>query len=261
MSYYELFQNNESSLNSAYNSASLDVETSSLPYCDEGDLFDNSSGSNNANSANNSNTTIESSTINNLWDFLGLSNLKKKDKSCLFDCSINGTECLKNCSPKNYNKCKYSCFNEGLKCTKECVVPKQQCQPTPTGQTTISNPSNNSNNHDSNSNHSNSNHSNNSNHLNNSNNHDSNSNNHQSNNSNHSNNSNNHHSNNSYNPPQGNKYFFSNYAPVDSSLWPNENQPGWNINKIENSNSSNNNIEVLLHDYHPVKNGDPELLF
>ena len=66
--------------------------------------------------------------------------------------------------------------------------------------------------------------------------------------------------NNNYSPPQGNKPFFSNYAPVNSSYWPSHEQVGWNVDDIDPSNT-NNTIEVLLPNYHMIKTPVPDVLF
>ena len=86
---------NNEKLGLAYNKRKFYDVLYEKPYCDQ----------------------IEKSTINNLWDFLGISSLSKKKQSCLFECSIHGSKCLE--SSSNNSKC----LNHGLKCMKKCIDP------------------------------------------------------------------------------------------------------------------------------------------
>lgn len=78
---------------------------------------------------------VAKSTKQNLWEFLGLSNLDEKQMACTFDCSIKGADCLEKCQRKNKNKkddsCTYKCSSEGLKCMKKCILPPKP-KPKPT---------------------------------------------------------------------------------------------------------------------------------
>ena len=56
--------------------------------------------------------------------------------------------------------------------------------------------------------------------------------------------------NNNINFPSGNKTYFDNYAPFDSSLWPGYNQTGWDLDKLE-KHSTNDLIEVLVPNQFP----------
>jgi len=301
MNNYEFFESNESSLNSAYNSLSLNDELH-LPYCDEEIVLPTPTESVKE-------EPIIKSTMSNLWDFLGLSTISEKKQGCLFDCSIHGARCLEKCKYKNPQKCKYRCLKNGLNCSKKCVL-NNKCMKrnnhsnnnannhannhSNNHANNANNHSNNANNHSNNNannhanNHSN-NHSNSKNHSNNANNHSNNANNHSNNANNHSNNANNHannannhsnnannHSNNANNnsnnakndgsyimyAPTGNKHDFSDYAPYNSSLWPSHTQSGWDLQKINNLNKEDY-IEVLVPDRHvfPEESPTPGLLF
>jgi len=284
MNIYEHFQDNESSLNSAYNSASLNESSQNIPYCDEEIVLETPETT-----AVIQDTPIEKSTISNLWDFLGLSKLPKEDKGCLFDCSIHGARCLERCKYKNPKKCKYRCLKKGLYCSKQCLI-----KPEPTIQTCKSkNNSNNTNrnnaNANANGNNANGNNANaNANHGNNANgnnvnangnnananangnangnnaNHDNHNHNHGSNNANHGGNNANHGSNNANhgNDPIGNKSDFMGYAPYNSRLWPSHTQAGWDLNKIDNYHSEDY-IEVLVPRHHEFseEGGATSLLF
>ena len=142
MNIYEQFQDNESSLNSAYNSNSLNDSMHNVPYCDQDQVFNTLETT----SVISEEIPIEKSTISNLWDFLGISKLPNKDKGCLFDCSIHGTRCLEKCKYKNPKKCKYRCLKNGLHCSKKCII-----KPDMHTQSITSNNSNNSNNSSNNS--------------------------------------------------------------------------------------------------------------
>ena len=61
------------------------------------------------------------STKQNLWEFLGLNNAKPDQVACMFDCSSNGSECLKKCDD---DSCKFGCTSKGIKCMKNCVLEK-----------------------------------------------------------------------------------------------------------------------------------------
>jgi len=200
MSYYEYFQSNESSIDSAYNSIESDLNSYDLPFCEASDGKTDSSETANTPNAQ------KSSTIQNLWDFLGLSNATKEEKGCLFDCSIQGSNCLENCDTSNSPKCNYNCLNKGLMCTKKCMLPPPpKCKQKPILQTTsVVKPT--------------------------------------------------------IKPPSENKHFFSNYAPVNSDFWPSNSQVGWDVDKID-TYTTNNTIEVLLDEYHPVDSPSPQLLF
>ena len=124
MNTFEYFQNNnsnESDLNSAYNSESLNDSMHNIPFCNANNSNNNANNNNNNNNNNNDTNNsannkkkIEKSTINNLWDFLGFSNLSTENKECLFDCSIRGARCLERCKYTNPEKCKYRCLKHGL---------------------------------------------------------------------------------------------------------------------------------------------------
>tara|TARA_B110001469_G_scaffold127672_1_gene149663 strand:- start:3026 stop:3706 length:681 start_codon:yes stop_codon:yes gene_type:complete len=226
MSYYEGFQSNESDINSAYSNADIDIKSYGLPYCDSvnsANSVNSDNSANSANSANSVNNDSGTSTIRNLWDFLGISKSSKKEKECLFDCSIEGTGCLTECDSSNSKKCNYECLNKGLKCTKKCIL-GEKCIDTPTSTFQIQNVSNNDQtipvNHPTTNSIPNITHS---------------------------------------SAPKGNKPFFSNYAPVDSNYWPSHTQVGWDVDEIDPQN--NNTIEVLMYDYHSVKTPEPNLLF
>ena len=203
MSYYEHFQ--ESELNSAYNSQSLNDTLHEVPFCDE--EVDNDP------KPTTQTSNAENSTIQNLWEFLGLSNLDKKQKECVFDCSIYSSQCLENCEDKtNKKKCNYKCLKHGLYCAKKCIIPKEPIRTTQSLASTQSlettqvvNQTN-------------------------------------------------------FMPPKANRYYSGNYAPFDSNLWPQYNNPGW---KVNNDSSSDDYIEVLVRDYIPVEEGstDVSMLF
>lgn len=77
------------------------------------------------------------STKQNLWEFLGLNNAKPDQVACMFDCSMNGSNCLKKCNKeKNSSECQYGCSSKGIKCFKSCVVEKI---PPPIPTTTVDN--------------------------------------------------------------------------------------------------------------------------
>ena len=276
MNNYEFFESNESSLNSAYNSLSLNDELH-LPYCDEEIVLPTPTAE------TVKEEPIIKSTMSNLWDFLGLSTISEKKQGCLFDCSIHGARCLEKCKYKNPQKCKYRCLKNGLNCSKKCILNTKCMKRNNQANNNNANQANNqANNHANNhsNNHAN-NHANNqaNNHANNhSNNHGNNhANNHGNNNAN--NHANNHainHANNNSNnsnntkndgsyvmyAPTGNKHDFSDYAPYNSSLWPSHTQSGWDLQKINNLNKEDY-IEVLVPDRHvfPEESPTPGLLF
>lgn len=154
--------------------------------------------------------SLQKSTINNLWDFLGLSNLNNKEKGCLFDCGYKGTLCLSNCdngrNNKVYKKCNYKCLGESMKCSKKCIAAK----PLPTTHVVnhvennvvnnVENPVTTS------------------------------------------------VSNKKLQKktiPTGVKTYYDDYAPVDSNLWPSYTQTGWDMNKIATTQKEEF-IEVLV---------------
>ena len=239
MNTYEYFQNNsESDLNSAYNNVSLNDSMHNVPFCN---------ANNNAGPLPTTTATqepIEKSTMSNLWDFLGLTNLSTEKKECLFDCSIHGARCLERCKFKDPEKCKYRCLKHGLYCSKKCVMPvkvqdetNSKCinQTTHSGnanQTTHSGNSNNNANNNSNNN---------------------------------ANQANNNANNNSikYPPlPRGNQPDYMGYAPFDSSLWPSHTQSGWDMEKLNKPDPSLF-IEVLVPNkfIYPEETETPSLLF
>jgi hypothetical protein len=56
----------------------------------------------------------------NVWNYLGLNNINKKQRECLFNCSCSGMTCLGNC---NNDKCKYKCGCNSIDCLKKCMEP------------------------------------------------------------------------------------------------------------------------------------------
>ena len=209
MNTYEHFQNNNSEADfySAYNSSSLNDSMHNVPYCND---------NNNAGPLPTSSSIqepIEKSTISNLWDFLGLTNLKNEKKECLFDCSIHGARCLERCKFKDPEKCKYRCLKHGLYCSKKCVMPVQNKVNTkcinPTNPTTHSGNANNLTNQTTHSGYGN-------------------------------NHGNNHGNNNAKYPPlpTGNQPDYMGYAPFDSSLWPSHTQSGWDMEKLNKPDPS-----------------------
>ena len=73
----------------------------------------------------------------NLWDFLGLGNLRKDQKTCAFDCAENTADCLATCEQSdNPNKkpCNLMCAKEhGINCIESCLnkpIPTPPIQPT-----------------------------------------------------------------------------------------------------------------------------------
>lgn len=253
MNTYEYFQNNnsESDLNSAYNSDSLNDSLHNVPFCNE----------NNSNAGPLPTTSavqepIEKSTMSNLWDFLGLTNLSNKKKECLFDCSIHGARCLERCKFKDPEKCKYRCLKHGLYCSKKCIMPEQvqeesnnKCinhQTTHSGNNVQTTHSGNNvrTTHSGHHNHT-----------------------HANNNSTHANNNNNstNANNNSkiYPPlPIGNQADYMGYAPFDSNLWPSHTQSGWDMEKLNKPDPSLF-IEVLVPNkfVYPEETDKPSLLF
>jgi len=264
MTIYEHFQDNESSLNSAYNSASLNESSQNIPYCDEEIVLETPETT--AVIQEEEETKIEKSTISNLWDFLGLSKLPKEDKGCLFDCSIHGARCLERCKYKNPKKCKYRCLKKGLYCSKQCLIKPDHTPPKCKSKNNSNHGNNannainaiNANNANANANTNNANANTNAigNHVNNN-----------ANNANHSNNANNAinaNGNNAINAnvPIGNKSDFMGYAPYNSRLWPSHTQAGWDLNKIDNYHSEDY-IEVLVPRHHEFseEGGAASLLF
>ena len=229
MTIYEHFQDNESSLNSAYNSASLNESSQNIPYCDEEIVLETPETT--AVIQGDEETKIEKSTISNLWDFLGFSNLPKEDKGCLFDCSIHGARCLERCKYKNPKKCKYRCLKKGLYCSKQCLIKPDH---TPPKCKSKNNANGNNANHAINAINAN------------------------------GNNAINANGNNAINAnvPIGNKSDFMGYAPYNSRLWPSHTQAGWDLNKIDNYHSEDY-IEVLVPRHHEFSEdgGTPSLLF
>ena len=234
MNTYEYFQNNsESDLNSAYNNVSLNDSMHNVPFCN---------ANNNAGPLPTTTATqepIEKSTMSNLWDFLGLTNLSTEKKECLFDCSIHGARCLERCKFKDPEKCKYRCLKHGLYCSKKCVMSVQeQDESNPTTHSANTNDANNkSNNNDNNT----------------------------KNNSNHVNNATNHVTNHvkKYPPlPRGNQNDYMGYAPFDSNLWPSYTQSGWDMEKLNKPDPSLF-IEVLVPNkfIYPEETETPSLLF
>lgn len=206
MNIYEHFE--ESELNSAYNSESLNDTLHQNSIFNSNNSINEFANSLNIDNIDNSNEAlkIENSTMQNLWDFLGISKLNKKQQGCVFDCSIHGSRCLERCENKNNNnkKCNYKCLKHGLYCVKNCVLPKEEpteavapIETTQVAQTTSVNSCNDK-----------------------------------------------------VRVPLGDRYHSNSYAPFDSTLWPQYNQPGWNL---ENNSSNNENyIEVLVRDYVPA---------
>jgi hypothetical protein len=234
MNTYEYFQNNnESDLDSAYNTDSLNDSLHNVPFCN---------ANNNAGPLATTSVTsesIEKSTINNLWDFLGLTNLSTEKKECLFDCTIHGARCLERCKFKDPEKCKYRCLKHGLYCSKKCVMTPESIPDTKCiNQTT----------HSGNANSVNANNVNSVNNVNNVNN---------------VNSSNNVNSATKYPPvPVGDKNYFMGYAPFDSNLWPSYTQSGWDMEKL-NKHNTEDFIEVLVPNkfIYPEETDKPSLLF
>jgi hypothetical protein len=225
MNTYEYFQNNnnsESDLNSAYNSEGLNDSMHNVPFCN-----DNNSGPLPTTIA--TQEPIEKSTMSNLWDFLGLTNLSTEKKECLFDCSIHGARCLERCKFKDPEKCKYRCLKHGLYCSKKCVMTEQVQDET---SNKCINPTTQSGNANNNANQ-----------------------------TTHSGNANNNAK--KYPPlPRGNQPDYMGYAPFDSSLWPSHTQTGWDMEKLNKPDRSLF-IEVLVPNQfiYPEETETPSLLF
>jgi hypothetical protein len=267
MNTYEYFQNNnsESDLNSAYNNVSLNDSMHNVPFCNA----NNNAGPLATTSVTVTPDSIEKSTMSNLWDFLGLTNLSTEKKECLFDCTIHGARCLERCKFKDPEKCKYRCLKHGLYCSKKCVmtpdsIPDAKCinPTTQSGNNANANKANNNANNNSNQGN---NHANNANQANKANN--ANANNANNANANQANNANaNNHANNNtkkYPPlPIGNQHDYMGYAPFDSNLWPSHTQSGWDMEKLNKPDPSLF-IEVLVPNQfiYPEETGKPSLLF
>ena len=250
MSNYEYFQNNngESDLKTAYNSTNLTDTLHNVPFCN---------ANNNGPLPPTSGTEeqlehepieqleqleqepIEKSTMSNLWDFLGLSNLSTRKKECLFDCSIHGARCLERCKFKDPDKCKYRCLKHGLYCSKKCVMlPKKKLQTTHSGNDVTNNRTTHSGNDVTN------------------------------NRTTHSGNdvTNKQITTNTtrkYPPvPIGDKNYFMGYAPFDSNLWPSFTQSGWDMDKL-NKHHTDDFIEVLVPNnfIFPNETAKPNLIF
>jgi hypothetical protein len=243
MNTYEYFQNNsESELNSAYNNNKLNETMHNVPFCNAV----NNSGPLATTSVTLTPDSIEKSTMSNLWDFLGLTNLSTEKKECLFDCTIHGARCLERCKFKDPEKCKYRCLKHGLYCSKKCVmtpdsIPDAKC----INPTTQSGNNANANANNANANNANANNANAANQANNAN----------------ANNSNNNAK--KYPPlPIGNQRDYMGYAPFDSSLWPSYTQSGWDMEKLNKPDPSLF-IEVLVPNkfIYPEETGKPSLLF
>ena len=246
MSNYEYFQNNngESDLNTAYNSNNLNDTLHNVPFCNannNGPLPPTSGTEEQLEQLEQE--SIEKSTMSNLWDFLGLSNLSTRKKECLFDCSIHGARCLERCKFKDPDKCKYRCLKHGLYCSKKCVMlPKQKLQTTNSGNDVTNNRTTNSGNDVTN---------------------------------NRTNNRTTHSGNDvtnkqittnttrKYPPvPIGDKNYFMGYAPFDSNLWPSFTQSGWDMDKL-NKHHTDDFIEVLVPNnfIFPNETSKPNLIF
>jgi len=249
MSNYEYFQNNngESDLNTAYNSNNLNDTLHNVPFCNannNGPLPPTSGTEEQLEQLEQlEQESIEKSTMSNLWDFLGLSNLSTRKKECLFDCSIHGARCLERCKFKDPDKCKYRCLKHGLYCSKKCVMlPKQKLQTTNSGNDVTNNRTTNSGNDVTN---------------------------------NRTNNRTTHSGNDvtnkqittnttrKYPPvPIGDKNYFMGYAPFDSNLWPSFTQSGWDMDKL-NKHHTDDFIEVLVPNnfIFPNETSKPNLIF
>mgnify|MGYP003686426393 CR=1 FL=1 len=238
MSNYEYFQNNngESDLKTAYNSTNLTDTLHNVPFCN---------ANNNGPLPPTSGTEeqlehepieqleqleqepIEKSTMSNLWDFLGLSNLSTRKKECLFDCSIHGARCLERCKFKDPDKCKYRCLKHGLYCSKKCVMlPKKKLQTTHSGNDVTNNRTTHSGNDVTNKQITTN-------------------------------------TTRKYPPvPFGDKNYFMGYAPFDSNLWPSFTQSGWDMDKL-NKHHTDDFIEVLVPNnfIFPNETAKPNLIF
>jgi len=211
MNRYEHYQN-EDSIDDAYSNELLETSLQdNAEYCEEDiDLDDVAEASTEVM------PNLQKSTINNLWDFLGLSNLNNKEKGCIFDCGYNGTMCLSKCdSGKNSKvnkKCNYKCLGESMGCSKKCIEEKPiptTCVPNPVTTpvtspvtTPVTTPVNTL-------------------YL------------------------------KASNMPTGVKTYYDNYAPVDSNLWPSYTQTGWDMNKIATAQKEEY-IEVLIPNKFPI---------
>jgi hypothetical protein len=225
MNNYEYFQNNnsESDLNSAYNSDNLNDSMHNVPFCNA-----NNNGVPLQTTSAAEKESIEKSTMSNLWDFLGLTNLSNEKKECLFDCSIHGARCLERCKFKDPEKCKYRCLKHGLYCSKKCVMtdkPNNPIKPTKS----INPVNNNQTTHSGNSNK-----------------------------TTHSGNSNKKYP----SIPIGDQNYFMGYAPFDSNLWPSFTQSGWDMDKLSKHHTEDF-IEVLVPNkfIFPKDTDNPKLLF
>jgi len=259
MNTYEYFQNNnsESDLNSAYNNESLNDSMHNVPFCNANS---NAGPLQTTSALEPSQEPIEKSTMSNLWDFLGLTNLSTEKKECLFDCTIHGARCLERCKFKDPEKCKYRCLKHGLYCSKKCVMTPESNNKNinPTTQSGNTNNNVNQTTHSGNAN----NHS----HANNNANQPNNNANSNNNNANQANNNATNNANNNakkYPPlPRGNQPDYMGYAPFDSSLWPSYTQSGWDMEKLNKPDPSLF-IEVLVPNkfIYPEETGKPSLLF
>jgi len=204
---YEHYQNDDS-IEDAYSNELLETSLQTdLEYCDDDIDIDIDPPSNVVT------PNIQSSTINNLWDFLGLSNLNNKEKGCLFDCGYKGTNCLSECDYGKNNKvnkkCNYKCLGRSMKCSKKCleekIIPTIPAIPT----TQVTNPTIPVTNAVDKR------------YL------------------------------KAGNIPTGIKTYYDDYAPVDSNLWPSYTQTGWDMNKIASSQKEEF-IEVLVPNKFPL---------
>jgi hypothetical protein len=222
MNRYEHYQN-EDSIDDAYSNELLETSLQdNAEYCEEDIDLDDTTYLEDEEVMPN----LQKSTINNLWDFLGLSNLNNKEKGCLFDCGYKGTMCLSNCDGGKNNKvnkkCNYKCMGESMSCSKKCIEEKpiptthvvNSANPTthatnptnptnPTNQTNLTTTSVNAR------------------YL------------------------------KASNMPTGVKTYYDDYAPVDSNLWPSYTQTGWDMNKIATAQKEEY-IEVLIPNKFPI---------
>jgi len=92
-------------------------------YFQDGDAIDKAYESITGDSVKKDKKVVPKSTMLNLWEYIGLGKTDKKQQSCMFDCSIEGSDCLQKCATTGDASCNYGCTTNGIKCVKKCMIP------------------------------------------------------------------------------------------------------------------------------------------